>query len=160
MSDHAKTLEREADRLDVEIDVLFERDGEGAAQSQVRVAAAIRAVLEKSREQEESLRVIHSHNHEIIAGLQREKNAVLEENERLRAERKQRMHAFPEGSLHPGLGLAENITELGFVANRVLSAEARVEAALAEVDEEFQSYPRDALVHMLVRMVKALRGEK
>ncbi len=43
---------------------------------------------------------------------------------------------------------------------RAKQAEARIDTALAEVDEEFQSYPRDALIHMIARMVKTLRGEK
>ncbi len=76
MSDHAKTLEGYKHQHDFPHPL--ERCG------RCDLFDAVRAVLEKVREQDESLRTIHSRNHEIIVGLQREKNAMLEEIKRLK----------------------------------------------------------------------------
>ena len=61
---------------------------------------AIWSLLEEVREQDESLRTIHSHNHEIIIGLQRE-------NERLTDELREmaRLHNTLEARIDAALAL-------------------------------------------------------
>ena len=100
---------------------------------------AIWSLLEEVREQDESLRTIHSHNHEIIIGLQRE-------NERLTDELREmaRLHNTLEARIDAALVFEGEVHSL--ILNDGRSYERN------------HDWHNDA-VKVMKGMVKALRGK-